>query len=703
MPGPVCHSLLAFEKSGKPVRKTCFADDASDCIIFRADDSDVPLALLYLLSRKYYVNILYLYMLVSLIPEADLARKFRSCPMTRRTKLLSAFLSFLSLVALARAAIAQTAEEKQYLLMYFSEDELVVESPTRSSKPVTRTAENVTVVTADDIRLMNAHTVAEVLNSVTGVQVFLTGGPGSSATASIQGSESRHVAVFIDDIPLNNLSDNTAELGSLPVQNIEKIEIVKGPASSAWGSALGGVINIITKSGGEEGAKGLLSASYGQHLTGDYRGEASGKQGDVGYYFTAGRLETDGFRPHNDFTGNNAYAKLTYDLTDDTSMTATLSYDTVDSGIGDLPAFGLFVNHDLDTALSSVALRSTLSESADLQISVWYLHQHSNFSYQLLGTGTEVSMDRYLDNGYGSSIKLTWKSDHHTVVFGGDYDSKTLESNAISLGRQGIAKTAAYINDTMTLGRLTVTPGLRYDRTDTNGDFMSPSLGMTYRLTETTILRADAARGFNVPSLGATYGDNLFHVSNPALRMEKVKSYQVGAETAAMKYVWVKISGFRHDLDDVLESVPLSPVSFITVNGGRERRQGMDIELRTTPVYHTSLSAGAEFINAKDRDTNETIKSVPQKTYDVGLQYDDTSFKALAKGHYIYWNTDPFFQGRYSVFVVDVHVSQVLYSGGGHALEAFADVHNLFNGEQYAFDIYQNPGRWFEAGMRYVF
>jgi vitamin B12 transporter len=228
---------------------------------------------------------------------------------------------------------------------------------------------------------------------------------------------------------------------------------------------------------------------------------------------------------------------------------------------------------------------------------------------------------------------------------------------------------------------------------------------MTYRIGEATLLRASAARGFSVPALAGTYGNNLSHIANPDLKMEKVKSYQIGAETAAVKYLWVKVSGFRHDLDDVIDNVRSSPTATtsITVNSGRERREGLEVELRTAPVYHTTLNAGASFISAKDRDTGKTIKSVAQRTYDIGLQYDDGSFKALVKGHYIYWNTDDFFKGKYDDFIVDAHIMKTLYTRNDHSMEAFADVHNLFDDEQYPFGIYKNPGRWFEAGVRYVF
>ena len=295
--------------------------------------------------------------------------------------------------------------------------------------------------------------------------------------------------MFLDGIPLNNLSDNTAETGSIPVQAIEKIEIIKGPASSSWGSALGGVINIITKGGRDDGASGLLSASYGQHHSGDYRTEFSGKAARLGYYLTAGRLETDGFRPHNGFSSDNGYAKLSYAVTNDTAVLATVSYDELERGIGDLPAFGLYINNNMHTVRSTLGLQSALSEHTDLHVSAWHMRQHYDFVNVLLATGTELSTDRYLDDGYGVSMELTWRTDHHTVVLGGEYDSRTLVSNAIADNEQGIEKQAIFVNDTIAIGQATVTPGFRYDRTDTNGNFTSPSLGMTYQVADTPLLR----------------------------------------------------------------------------------------------------------------------------------------------------------------------------------------------------------------------
>ncbi|MBA4395604.1 MAG: TonB-dependent receptor, partial [Desulfobacca sp.] len=140
----------------------------------------------------------------------------------------------------------------EVLRLFYKEKDLVV-SATRHPKPISQVAENITVVTAKEIEEMNAHTVAEVLNRIPGLFVVFSQGIGSFGSTSllqIQGSEERHVLVQVDGITWNFLNSGAAETNSIPVGIIERIEVIKGPASSAWGSALGGVVNIITKPAG---------------------------------------------------------------------------------------------------------------------------------------------------------------------------------------------------------------------------------------------------------------------------------------------------------------------------------------------------------------------------------------------------------------------------------------------------------------------
>ncbi len=620
-----------------------------------------------------------------------------------KIKILSLFL-LLNIIFICPAIVyAQSEEEMQILRMFYSEADLVV-TPTRTPKPISQVAENITVVTSKEIENMNAHTVTDVLNTIPGVQVDLRGGPGSAASAYIHGSEFRHVLVIIDGVALNNLSDNFADISAIPVQNIERIEIIKGPASSSWGSSLGGVINIITKPVGQEkNISGTVSASYGERNTGDYRAEASGSAGNVGYYIYAGNMVSNGFVPNTSFYENNLYTKIKWDITNRVNLLFTFGYNKGDRGFGQASEFDISMDNDFEYLLSTLSLNYKVNDEADFELSLRTLRQNTEFFFNQLSTGAELIKNYADESGYGGSAKFRWKKNMHNIVIGTDIDDSELETNTITDKKQSLEKWAVFANDTIAFNKFTVTPGIRYDHTNTNDDFLSPNLGITYQLTEATMLRGYIARGFNIPSLSETFGTGFFSVPNPDLEVEKVWSIQAGMESTALKYLWLKASLFRHDISDALFSEELPDGTFTIINKEKQRRQGFEVEIKTVPVYNTSLFAGFVFIDARDRDTDERLEDTAEYTYDIGITYNDNkSFKALLKGHYIWWNV-PDNNGRYSDFIWDINLTKRIHKSGTSDVDLFFTAHNIFNGSQYAFELFRNPQRWIEAGVRLKF
>ncbi len=625
------------------------------------------------------------------------------------------FLLILILSSFSSPAFAISEEERNFLLMYFKEDEIQVISATKSLQSVSRIAENIEVVTKEDIQLMNAHTLADVLFTVNGVQVDPGGGPGSAATISIQGSDFRHVAVFIDGILINNLPDNFADIASIPVQIIEKIEIIKGPASSVWGSSLGGVVNVITKgSGDKEKPNGELSASYGKKDTEDFRAEAYGRKANFGYYAYAGRLHSNGLTQGFDASGNFGYLKMSYDFASDAKLLLSAFYSENKRGQGESEADDFVDRQKFNRFYSQMLFTSSLSKEVNLEISAKASLLDSEFTENTLSTGVQSFKTESDDTVYGASAKLTWKHDNHTVVIGSDYDYQRVKVTDVGFGVDFSGdvsqnKIAGYINDTIVLGMFSVTPGIRYDNSKTVSDFISPSLGMTCEVAKNTLLRAYVARGFNSPTLVQLSMDNEFfgYAANPALKPEKIWSYQLGIETGVLKYVWLKLAGFRHDIKDVIVQEPITdPIYVFTLsNEAKQRRKGVEIEFRTMKFYNFTLSAGATFIHAEDPDTGQDVGNVPKYTYDVALKYDDgkSSFRGLLKMHYIWWNSSADLMGRYSSPVVDLNLIKGLLRRGDNLLEVFFTAHNIFNGSQYQQSFFRNPGSWVEAGLRYKF
>nr|CBX29142.1 hypothetical protein N47_J01230 [uncultured Desulfobacterium sp.] len=625
------------------------------------------------------------------------------------------------------AFAAQAEEEMDVLRLFYKEKDLVV-SATRHPKPISQVAENITVVTAKEIEEMNAHTVAEVLNRIPGLFVVFGQGTGSFGSASLiqtQGSTSRHVLVQMDGVAWNLLSSGAPETNSIPVGIIERIEVIKGPASSAWGSSLGGVVNIITKPAGTAGKPaGSVSASYGEKNTQDYRAELLGEEGTVGYYLYAGRQYSEGQMSSRDFETNNFYSKFRIPLSENVTAGLSMGYSDPQTGLGDFPTGDIRSTSSSRTFFTTASLDASLTRELDLNISFHHFKQRINIMNNALGLGVlGTPGEFYSDSLYdeettGGSAKLVWAHGVHTAVFGMDAEHGKLDQTLVSgtyLQSWGVPATSAtypgidqwaiYANDTIVIDRWSITPGIRYDHNSITGSFASPSLGIAYRLGEDSIVRASVARGFTIPPLSATSGGGLFLDPNSSLKPEKVWSYQTGVESTALRYLWAKATVFRHEIKDVLKreaSAGGAPAfNDLYINSGASRRQGIELEAETVPVYNLSLRSGFAYV---DINPATEYGAAGIYTWNIGLNYNDKkSFRAQLFGHYAWWDLGSASRASYDDFIWDLNLNKKIYSNELIATDLFLTAHNIFNGSQYVLGDIQNPKRWVEAGIRFSF
>ncbi len=625
----------------------------------------------------------------------------------------------LTLFCLCQISNAQIEEEMAILQMFYKEKELVV-SPTRHPKHISQVAENITVVTAKEIEEMNAHTVAEVLSRTTGLFVNYNQDFGASSLVYIQGSEPRHVLVLVDGITWNFLSEGSAETNSIPVGIIERIEVIKGPASSAWGSSLGGVINIITKEAGNtKRPAGCVSASYGEKNTQDYRAQISGRAGPAGYYLFAGRQDSDGLRYSRYFDNYSLYSKFNIPISRDVDVDLSIGYCEPHIGLGDFPSWDITSTGVYRTFFSTASLDASLTREFSFKVSFHQFKQkfiqmnnHIKGLEPYVAPGELCKDITYDEKTTGGSGSLVWRHGMHTAVLGVDYDDGKLDqmvkagplfqrmgAQPTTITHPEIERWALYANDTIVIDRWSITPGIRYDNNSATGSFVSPSLGITYRLDEDSILRASMARGFTVPPLLTTSGGGLFLDPNPDLEPEEVWSYQAGVESAVARYLWVKATVFHHDLENALAAGP-PPLSWV-INKGKIRRQGVELEAETVSFYNLSLLAGAAYVDIdppNDKGSNEMY------AYNIGVRYDDKkSFRAQLFGRYVNWDLDPIYEADYDDFIWDLNLNKKIYAKEKTATELFLTAHNIFNGSQYTHSEKKNPERWLEAGIRVKF
>jgi vitamin B12 transporter len=607
------------------------------------------------------------------MPLSDVAR-------ARRVFLMTA-LGLCLLASLARG----DDEDLRSLELYNGASAEIV-SANRSPRPASQTAENITVVTALEIEALNAHTLADILIGVPGIQLEMDRTPGTAVNIEIQGSNYNHVLVLIDNIPINNLTANFPDIFSIPAQIIERVEIVKGAASTSWGSALGGVVNVITKAPqAERPFAGLVSGSLGRRTTADSRGEVSGTVDRLGYYLSGGNLRSDGLLPNNGVNQSNIYGKLHYELP--VHGTLTLSTLHVDNSSGQFAVDPFKVDQTGHQTISALTLQYPLSDHLSLDGAIRSRFASQSVTGRNVSDGT-VQASATNESSIGGSLGISVLSELQRVVVGVDFDHAKAHIVDPLVGADFLKRSAdrvgVYLNDTFTLGHFAVIPSARYDHTGTGEDLFNPSIGLTYALTENSVLRGYTSRGYSLTSLSL---DN---------STEKVWTSQVGFESGDLPYLWLKGTLFRNDTWNISQG-PRGAQRF------RQLKQGYELEARSLPFLNTSLSAGYTFIDGRDGDTGAILTGLPRHTVDVGIRYQDrNNFRALLTGRYIDWNSSDQ-NGRYGAVIWDVHLGKQFRLSEHSTLEIFLSVRNLFNSDQYLSDSFKNAGRWGEAGGRCSF
>jgi vitamin B12 transporter len=606
-----------------------------------------------------------------------------------KTFIIAHIMSLILIVPCLFTNTAHGEEAEDTLGLYSSWQEQSV-STGRASKPLSHTPENVSVISAREIEALNAHTLADVLATIPGIQLENLSGPGGVVFTNIQGSKFNHVLVLVDGVALNNLADNFPDVGLVPARIIERIEIIKGAASSAWGEALGGVINVITKTP-EQGRLigGSASASLGEHTTADSGAELSGTSGRLGYYLSGGYLGSSGLLPNTQIFSNNAYGKLNYDLHGQDRISATLNYTNANRGEFASPPFKA---DDAARYLNAtLAYRTDLTTQLTLETFAHHTARRVEITASLIDSGDVLKKAANRENSTGADVKLIWRQKDNLLVAGGDYEHAgfSLLNGALLLQadeqKRTVDRWGAYLNDTLTLGPLAISTGARFDHTQSGGDQFNPTLGATWQLAGSTILRGYTARGFSLPALTLDR------------TAEKVWTSQVGIESSAVPCLWLKETLFRNETWDVTAFDPQSGAR----SSERHIALGSETEARTIPINNTSLGLGYTFTDTTRSSDDSQVKGVARHTLQLALRYDDLHlFRGVLTGRHIWWNTDPADQGRYYGLIWDLHLGATIFKREKNSLELFFSSHNLFNNSQFTNQPFPNPGRWFESGLK---
>lgn len=211
----------------------------------------------------------------------------------------------------------------------------IIVTASRAERKLLEVPASVSVVSEKEIKASNAKSIPDLLKDLKGIYIYDASGVGMAGRINMRGfwgGMSSHQLILVDGIPQNKGGDKLVDWNLIPLDNIERVEVVRGPASALYGdNAMSGVINIITKRSSDI-PETKIAASYGSYNTQNYNLSASRTLKRIGYYFGAGGKSTDGFRKHCNYNNIHLDGKLNYLINDLQKLKLSLDYHGEERG-----------------------------------------------------------------------------------------------------------------------------------------------------------------------------------------------------------------------------------------------------------------------------------------------------------------------------------------------------------------------------------
>ncbi|MCP4695537.1 MAG: TonB-dependent receptor [Gammaproteobacteria bacterium] len=431
------------------------------------------------------------------------------------------------------------------------ETETIVVTATRTAQTVDSALAPVIIIEREEIEQSQASDAAALLRMHAGVEIGRNGGPGQAASVFIRGGESNHTLVLIDGIKINPGTIGSAAIQNISPELIERIEIVKGPRSSLYGSdAIGGVINIITKPRAKKLTKTgetdvHLFAQAGEENTHDVSASAHHRQGRFRVGLTAGFFDSDGFPSRmdsglaqgHDNLNMNAYAGF------ETSSGTDLELSHLQAeGTTEYVDFLLSpLDQDFKNSVSSLSVASGLNDDWDTALRLSYVtdkidqNQSDDFGHTertVLDWQNDLSIGEY--HGLTAGLSL---SREHTAssVFGTGFDQHT-DVNAV------------FVQDNISYEAHNLLIAARYTDHEAFSGRTTANLAYGFQAAPATRLLASAGTAFRAPDSTDRFGFG----GNPLLDPETSRHLELGLRHKLSSCQVFSANLFQTDLKNLI-------------------------------------------------------------------------------------------------------------------------------------------------------
>ena len=478
----------------------------------------------------------------------------------------------------------------------------------------------VTVITRQEIEKREAATVSDLLRTVPGLDVVQLGTPGSQTSLFTRGTNSTQTLVLVDGARMNSPFFAGYDWSALTTENVDRVEIVRGPFSALYGSdAIGGVVQVFTRSPGQ-GVSGRATGEIGNEGQGRGSGSFSVAEGlfaaTGGYGYTA----FDGDRPNTDWRQRNGSARLEARLSEGSRIAVEGSI--LDGEVGNPGAVGSPFASPTARGLfreERIAVPGAFALSDSNHLDLLLASVRSKPGFRDVGFDSQTDA-RTLQARVADTARL---GDHQLTAFASWERWKVDDGSNFgpNLSDQRTTIWGLGAQDAATFGPVTVTAGLRYDRHSVFGEAWSPRGTISWLSADRLWkLRASGGTGFRAPTVGELYYP---FSGNPDLRPEKSVSWEVGAE----RYVGgananangrLEVSLFWNDLEDL---IVYDFASQLNRNVGRARMRGVEVGWRQSLLPNLAADANYTYLDARNRLTGEPLARRPRHRASIGVDW----------------------------------------------------------------------------------
>jgi len=515
----------------------------------------------------------------------------------------------------------------------------VVVTASRTAQAVTEALPHTTVVTQEDIVNTQAPDLRSLLRGQAGVEFATTGGMGANTTLFMRGANSNQVLILVDGVRIAGASGGTAQLANILPDQIDHIEVVRGNVSALYGSdAIGGVVQIFTKSGVGQAPAANASVEYGSNNTRQGTVGYGGQVGDTSFNVTGSMFKTDGYSSidaakwnrdnptrarqgigpnpaDNPYENKSVSGQVKHKFSQDWDAgvaayysNSQLSYDSTSGK----PTDDLRMDSELYT-LSAFVNGKLLPD--------WRTH----FKVAQSEDRAETTKNGLFDSLFSTrSRQFNWQNEYaltpdHTLLFGTDYLQQELSSSAYNAPIRNVF--SVYGGYEGKIGRHQLQLNARNDHYSDFGNQGSFFAGYGFHLTQAVKLIANVSNAFRAPTFNELYYPNF---GQPNLQPERAKSAELGVQVETAATGLLRVTAFETRYNDLIVSTQQANGLFLAQNVNKAKVQGVEASWRAN-LLGTDVGASVTFQNPVD-ETNGTQllrRARRHASFDVGRNIGD--------------------------------------------------------------------------------